>query len=189
MSLRVDAPRLEQHRRQHHDDAIDVHEPAQRHPLIGNAVLHTRDRHRVPCRRDLDVSQRGHGVLRLGREQYDVVVAEGRLTDRLQHRHTNGRDPVRESQTQAIRAHGRRVLAPRDEHNVAARVVQPATDRAADRTSPDDDVSHGGSAAKSVGHERSAEVQCEAVGSLCTAHHVGKSREDWLHRSSKAAAA
>src|SRR6185437_3890637 len=104
------------------------------------------------------VGEQGLGVLGLGGQQEDVVLAEAELG-----RAGDGGDvqrgrAVRGGQGQALGAEGVEVGAAGDQDDLVPAGGQLAADRAADRAGPDDDVPYCIDSVR-AGAERSAAVQ------------------------------
>ena len=136
-----DDARLDVSRGAHDADRVDALEATKRRPFVGDAVLDADDRDAVaPDRRER--FERRERVLRLHRQQDDVVRAELELTrvcDRRDAERLRACDVV---DAEPLLADRLEMRPARDEHDVVPGLMEPSADDAADGAGPVDDEAH-----------------------------------------------
>ena len=126
--------------RHHHEHRVDAREASQRHALVRDPVLRADDGHVVD--RGLKIAQRRLCVLRLHRQDHDVIVAEGDLRGVADGGDVECDGLLGRAQRQASTLDRIEVGAAADQHHVMAVLIETAADAAADAASAVDDVSH-----------------------------------------------
>ena len=169
-------PGLQMRRGQLHDHRVHTGEPAQRHALVLDAVLHAGHRD-VGTRRGFEALERGGAVLALDRQQHDVVVLPGDLLGPLDDLDRHHEHAVGGFEAQPHPSNRVAVCAAGDQHDVMAVLEQPAADGPADRPrAVDDEPRHPAGPATRTRRARSGPCRGSARGSGGCPHRSAPTR-------------